>query len=96
MAKITIQFDSISEMESFRSQGQTAQSKTNTVFVVETNYDESTWINGIFNTLDKACKCYRDAIKTYEGNKNCNVNIMEWSLDMQCGKYLKGADLDID
>lgn len=56
MAKITIQFDSISEMDSFRSQGKTAQKKTtlDKVYLVVCDYDESTFIMGCFTTPELA------------------------------------------
>lgn len=88
MAKVTIQFDSISEMESFRSQGQTAQSKTNIVYVVQMYYDESTYLSGIFDTLDKARKHYKCLCETHDDDPNWNVNILKWDMSKQSGLYI--------
>lgn len=88
MCKITITFESISELESFRSQGQTAQSKTNIVYVVQMHYDESTYLGGIFDTLDNAQKCYKDLCKTHNDDPNWSVHILEWNMSEQSALYI--------
>lgn len=96
MPTITLTFASISELEAFRSQGQTAQSKTNKLFVVEINYIESTYIGGIFSTLSEAYRYYKDVCKTHYNDPNYEILIMEWDLDNQCGVYLRNTDLEVD
>lgn len=91
MPTITLTFNSISEMESFRSQGQTVQPKTNSgkLFVVEVNYIEDTYVAGIFYTLSEAYRYYREVCKTHYNDPNYDILVMEWDLDNQCGTYLE-------
>ena len=90
MAKITIQFDSVSEMESFRSQRQTAQEKTtlDKVYLVVCDYDESSCIMGGFTTNKLAQQQLNKLNQDADPNSNYYIRVIKLNST--------GSDNDID